>query len=77
MTNCATEEMKILPRFFVYVLSVINDENRWLRLIIEDFVRRIRRIRDKFMNDFFEYFPFRIPIEFIDIDVKFLKIRSQ
>ena len=73
MTNCATEEMKILPRFFVYVLSVINDENRWLRLIIEDFVRRIRRIRDKFMNDFFEYFP----IEFIDIDVKFLKIRSQ
>lgn len=76
MMNCVTEKVKILPRFFVNVLSIINDENCWLRLIVEDFIRWIRRICHKFMDKFFEHFAFRISIEFIDIDVKFIEIRS-
>ena len=69
--------MKVLPRVLIDVLRIVDDENGRLRLIVKDFVVRIRRIEKQFSNDFFQHLSLQDIRRFVDVHVQLIEVRSQ
>lgn len=72
-----TEQVKVLPGFFVDVLRIVDEKDGRLWLIVEDIVGWIGGIGDQFVNHLFDLLSLQRACELIHVDVQFIEEWSQ